>query len=250
MRSRWRILLLVVSLGCEATDALQPFEGPGLRVLYVGNSLTYTNDLPGMVAALAGQDSQVVSYHMVAKPDFALVDHWSGGSDAVEQIRRGGWDVVVMQQGPSSLLESRADLIESARAFDREIRGVGARSAFYMVWPSSDRRAFFEDVRRSYQAAADTVGGVFIPAGEAWTEAWKRDSTVVLYGLDGFHPSWSGTYLAALAIYGRLYDRDVRELPDSVIIGGSVIPLSPTRIQLYQEAAHAASSKYPPSLLR
>lgn len=244
------ILLLMFILGCEDTESPQPFDGPGLRVLYIGNSLTYTNDLPGMVAALAEQDSQTVSYRTIALPDFALVDHWNGGSDAVSQIRRGGWDVVVMQQGPSSLPESRADLIESARAFDREIRGVGARSAFYMVWPSSDRRAFFEDVRLSYQLAADTVGGVFIPAGESWTETWKRDSTVLLYGLDGFHPSWTGTYLAALSVYGRLFDRDVRELPDTAIVVGSTVLTTAARIRLYQEAAHAANSKYPPTGLR
>lgn len=234
-------------LGCDDADPLRPFDGPGLRVLYIGNSLTYTNDLPAMVAALAGQDSQVVSFRTIAMPDFALVDHWNGGSDAVAQIRRGGWDVVVMQQGPSSLPESRIDLIESARAFDREIRSVGARPALYMVWPSSDRRSFFEDVRISYLLAADTVGGVFIPAGEAWTEAWKRDSALLLYSIDGFHPSAIGTLLAAFSVYGRLFDRDVRTLPDTLFIGGSMIPVTSEKIRLLQEAAQTANARYPPS---
>ena len=51
MRMRVAVLLLalaVLSLGGNAQAA----SPPPLRVLFVGNSLTATNDLPGMVAAL------------------------------------------------------------------------------------------------------------------------------------------------------------------------------------------------------
>src|SRR5687768_2825792 len=102
---RWlKLSLVVAAAGCNAlpTESQSPIRtGNVLRVLFVGNSLTYWNDLPAIVEALA--DSAKVkglAWHMVAYPDFALEDHWAQG-DAVAAIS-AGWDIVVLQQGPSS----------------------------------------------------------------------------------------------------------------------------------------------------
>lgn len=177
------------------------------RILFVGNSLTVANDLPGMVAALA-QSAEKTRWtcESVAFPDFSLEDHWNRG-DAVKAIARGGWSTVILQQGPSALPESRALLIEYTKRFDTEIKRTGARTALYMVWPSFSRRSDFDAVSASYTAAAKAVGGLLLPVGDAWRAAWKRDSELALYGSDGFHPTMTGTYLTGLVIYGRLAGR-------------------------------------------
>ena len=89
-----------------------------LRVLFVGNSFTYTNDLPAIVAALAEATGQKqFTYKSIAFPDFSLEDHWQQG-EARKAIAEKRWDFVVMQQGPSALPESRTLLLEYARRFD------------------------------------------------------------------------------------------------------------------------------------
>src|SRR5260221_4475747 len=77
------------------------------RMLFVGNSLTSANDLPAMVRALsqAAGDDPPLETQMVAFGGFALEDDLARG-DAPRAIARGGWDVVVLQQGPSTLPES------------------------------------------------------------------------------------------------------------------------------------------------
>lgn len=65
-----------------------------------------------------------------------------------------------------------------------------------MVWPESARFEFFDEVRASYQLAAQDVAGLFLPAGEAWIGAWALAPQLQLYGSDGYHPSELGTYLA------------------------------------------------------
>jgi len=122
----------------------------------------------------------------------------------VRAIRRGGWSVVVLQQGPSALDESRVLLIDYTKRFAAEIERVGARPALYMVWPSRARSFDFERVSASYAAAAKAVGGVLLPAGDAWRKAWRLDAGLALYGPDDFHPSRLGSALAALVIYRRL----------------------------------------------
>jgi hypothetical protein len=173
------------------------------RILFIGNSLTYANDLPATVCALARAASRNAVCESVAKPDYSLEDHWNE-RDARRAIARG-WDVVVLQQGPSALPESRRLLVEYTKRFDAEIRQAGARTALYMVWPSQTRRGDFEAVSRSYAAAATSVGGLLMPVGDAWRSAWAIDARLPLYSPDGLHPSGLGTYLAALVVYPLIF---------------------------------------------
>jgi hypothetical protein len=173
-------------------------------VLFIGNSLTYSNDLPAMVCALARAAGRPAVCESVAKPDYSLEDHWND-RDARRAIARG-WDLVVLQQGPSALPESRVLLVEFTRRFDAEIRKTGARTALYMVWPSRPRRGDFAGVSQSYAAAAQAVGGLLLPVGDAWREAWSTDPSLALYGNDGLHPSSMGSALAAIVIYRQVFD--------------------------------------------
>lgn len=174
------------------------------RVLFIGNSLTYVNDLPGMVQSLAKAGGVDVVCRSVAFPDYSLEDHWARG-DAAKAIREGGWSLVVLQQGPSALPESQVLLREFTKRFDTEIRRAGARTALYMVWPSRARSQDFDGVSRSYSNAAADVNGLLFPAGDAWRAAWKRDASLALYSPDGLHPTAAGTYLAALVIVHRAF---------------------------------------------
>ncbi len=131
------------------------------RILFIGNSLTYANDLPAMVCALARSAGRQAICESVAKPDFGLEEHWND-REARRAIARG-WDVVVLQQGPSALPESRRLLIAYTRRFDAEIKKAGARTALYMVWPSRARRGDFPGVSQSYAAAAKEVEGPAYP---------------------------------------------------------------------------------------
>ena len=135
----------------------------------------------------------------------SLADHWADGR-ALRAIREGRWSVVVLQQGPSTLPESRAELIASTRQFATEIRRAGGRPALFMVWPLPGQTA--AAVSASYRAAAQANDALLLPAGDAWTAARERDSALVLTEADGFHPNVLGTWLAALAVECTLFPQD------------------------------------------
>ena len=178
--------------------------GPPLRVLFVGNSLTATNDLPAVVAGLARASGRSLVYRTIAFGGFALEDHWAQG-DARAALASRTWDVVVMQQGPSALPESQINLREWALRFSDEARAVGTSPALLTVWPESYRRGALRDVIASYRRAAAAARADLFPAGLAWQIAWACRPALGLYGPDGFHPSALGTYVAALVLYGRLF---------------------------------------------
>jgi len=208
-----RAVAVVVGIGlawsaATATSAPPVIEArpqkADTRLLFIGNSLTMANNLPELVVTLARAAGRPASAEVVAFGNFSLEDHWQQG-DARKAIAKGGWSVVVLQQGPSALPESQVLLREFTKRFDEEIRRVGARTALYMVWPTLARKQDFDGVSRSYAAAAADVKGLLCPAGDAWRAAWTRDPTLALYGPDDFHPSRMGSYLAALVIVQKVF---------------------------------------------
>lgn len=217
------------------------------RVLMIGNSLTYQNQLPALLEALADSAGVEDLYvQMIAFPDYALEDHVARG-DAVRAIRRGNWRYVVMQQGPSALPSSRDHLVHWSGILGGEVRKVGARPALYAVWPSQARSVDFDAVHESYGAAAAAVDGALLPAGRAWQAAWSRDPALALYGPDAFHPSVMGTYLAALVMLKRFYPGlSLVGLPGTVRLGsqGPVLSIPDAGVRLLQEAAEEAHAAH------
>jgi hypothetical protein len=238
------IILLLVSPA--HSDTLHDREqAKALRVLFIGNSLTYTNDLPALVEALAEAAGEPrPNCKAIAAGGYSLEDHWNQGA-ARKAIAQGGWDVVVLQQGPSASTEGRRSLLEYARRFAQEIRRAGARPALYMVWPATSRKGDFDGVVESYRQAAEEAKGILFPAGEAWRAAWKRDPKLELYSADGLHPTPAGSYLAALTIYEQLYRRTPVGLPASLKLrGGAKIEISASQAGVLQEAAAEVARKF------
>jgi hypothetical protein len=203
--------------------ALAPVASAAPRVLFVGNSLTAANDLPAMVARIGGYETD-----MRAPGGYALEDHWNL-TDVRDAIAQGGYRFVVLQQGPSSLSESGANLVQWTKTFADAIRDAGATPVVYMVWPESYRRSALNAVISNYRRAARESGSLLAPAGEVW----KRAPSLPLYGPDGFHPSRLGTYAAAVTIAAVLAGRSPVGLP-------TVPGVSAKNARLVQRAAAAA----------
>ena len=237
---RFIVLLLVTALTSCGSTAPRPVEDRDLRILFIGNSLTYANDLPSLVRGLGRSDPErTVTVASVAFPNYSLVDHWDRG-DAQRAIGAGPWDYVVLQQGPSALPESRALLVEYAGKFAEEIRRVGARPAIYMVWPPLDREAEWDDVTDSYAAAAAAVDGVLLPGGEAIRAAYTADRSIPLFEGDHFHPAFAGSYAVALTMYARL--TGVSPLGLTSEAGGVALP--PLQVASLETAAADALRRY------
>lgn len=215
-----KVLTVAVALlagvpACGSGGVTAPPAGEGLAVLFVGNSLTYTNDLPAIVRAisLTAGDDPVVRVGTVAFPGYGLEDHWARG-DALQAIDAGGWDVVVLQQGPSTLPASRENLVMWSQRFAERIRAAGARPVMLMVWPDGGSEAGYDATRASYTAAAVAVDGGLIAASEAWRATRARDPRVSLTTLDGFHPTLLGSVIAGYTVW-------------HAVTGGSPLGLSP-----------------------
>ena len=235
------ILLLAVATSCGSTSPRPgPDPDPDLRILFIGNSLTYVNDLPAMVQQLGASNSaRPVTVASVAFGDYSLEDHWNRG-DALAAIRQGGWDLVVLQQGPSALPASRANLIEWTGRFADEIRKVGARPAVYMVWPGLDRQAAWDSVTDSYAAAAAGAHAILFPAGEALRSARATDPGMPLFDADGFHPLPLGSFGVALVVYAVAADAS----PAGLTARAGVRGYPSAQVDILESSAAAAIARF------
>ena len=94
-RRRVVAALVAFALGLCVTSAR---EAPrATRVLFIGNSYTYFNNLPAVFARVAeATGAGPVEVGMVAPGGTRLVDHWTRG-EARATFGASRWDVVVLQ---------------------------------------------------------------------------------------------------------------------------------------------------------
>jgi hypothetical protein len=244
----WLIAALLGAVSCLGSqeDALtDPEEVTDLQVLFIGNSLTFWNDLPNVLAALIDSaDAVATVINSVTVGGYRLQDHWNHKT-ARDAIALGGWDVIVLQQGSSASDEDRASLLQYTELFAADAEAIGARIAMYMVWPSINRLADFDRVCESYTMAAQEVGGLLFPVGEAWRIAWQREPDLELYDADGGHPSRVATYLAALVMFQQLTGRTPIGLPRQVALrDGALVGATDSVAAMLQEVAAEANRLY------
>lgn len=201
------LLLGAVTLGWAA-------DAPPVRVLFVGNSLVATTDVPGTLARLGRAMGRPIVAEGVTANDFSLEDHWRDGR-ALARIREG-WDFVVLQQGPSARRDSRALLVEYATRFAAPIRASGAKPVLFSAWPGRTRPEDFTEAIRSHRIAAQSIDAILIPAAEAWVRARAADKRIDLYA-DGLHASTIGGHLAVLATWFALFPAGPNEFDETYV---------------------------------
>lgn len=212
------ILLLCLMLNANARNR---------RVLFVGNSYIYSNNLPDMLKQLADSTGDTLMVDQVAPGGFTLEQH-STSTATINKIQSAQWDVVILQeqsQRPSfSPGQVAADTYPYAKKLDSIIRDNNSctETMFYMTWGRKNGDAancpFYTPVctyegmqarlRQSYMEMAQDNSGVTAPVGAAWKVVRDSLPAIDLYSPDESHPSVHGTYLAACVFYASVFHRN------------------------------------------
>ncbi|MEJ1935593.1 hypothetical protein WDZ92_35820, partial [Nostoc sp. NIES-2111] len=143
---RWPVVALWLCL-----SPLFAQEEPPLRVLFLGNSYTYFNDLPGMVSKLAATSGgRKIDAKSVTRGGANLSELWSV-TNGVETLRSGEWDVVVLQEQSTlgaNFFDGRwqvndpAAMLRWAKFWHTEIQRKNAKTILYLTWGRKARPEF------------------------------------------------------------------------------------------------------------
>lgn len=182
-----------------------------IRMLFIGNSFTARNDLPGMIAGMAAAKGIVIEHDLISAGGASLRMHWNKG-EAIQAIRVGKYDYVVLQEQSTLPVKNAVRMRENILLFDEEILKTGARTVLYMTWARSDAPETQEVISRAYTDIGREIGATIVPAGIAWQKFLKTHSHPQLHDRDRSHPTLAGSYLAACVFYAALFGKDARKI--------------------------------------
>lgn len=181
---------------------------PPHRILFIGNSYTYSNGginthLQNLVSELNDDLLFIAEAH--AQGGATLQTHYNN-ANVIELIEAGNWDYVVLQGQSTMPVEDPEFMFQYARLLDGVITGAGAKTAFFMTWAREYDPEMIEPLAASYTAIAEELGAELVPCGRAFQLALEQDEDLVLHVADGSHPSNLGTYLATCTFYAELFE--------------------------------------------
>jgi hypothetical protein len=170
-------------------------------VLFVGNSFTFGNDLPGLVAELAlSRDPPVrLEVETVARDGMTLERHWKDG-EVARRLTTEAWDVLVLQEQGARPLSDPDLMEEYAGRFAALARKAGTRMILFQTWARLNQPETEPARAAAYQRVAEAVGATVAPVGAAWSRALARQPKPALHATDGVHASPAGSRLAACEI--------------------------------------------------
>ena len=185
-----------------------------MKILMLGNSFTYYNDLPLILSALLSAEVKANT-----RGGAHLCEHITDGEMLCEQMQESlkneKWDYVVLQEQSNAPIFKREQFQKSAARLCEMIRQNGARPVFYATWAYRDGseklgttglnyEAMDEALYESYHAAAKANNALIADVGKTFTAL--RD-LLDLYIEDDYHPSPVGSVIAAQAI-ARVIEKD------------------------------------------
>ena len=229
MRRRGFLLLCLLALSGLARRASATGSAPAdtIRILFIGNSYTYFNNLPAMLAALAVAGKQrPVKAEMLTVGGATLRSLWDEGT-ALRRIREGHWTFVVLQEqstlGAMTMVDGVPQVGDptafhvSVGRFDAEIKKAGARTLLYLTWARRHHPEAQPLLTDAYRTIGAKLGATAVPVGIAWERALQADSALVLHIADDSHPNPAGTYLAASVFYATIFKESPEGLPGRII---------------------------------
>jgi predicted metalloendopeptidase len=216
------VFITVTALFITSTIRAARAEGTQ-RILFIGNSYTYFNNLPSILEQMANESRpNALETKMVVDGGATLKDLWDGG-EALKAIRQGGWSYVVLQEqstlgdGPTEKgvpqISDPSNFYDYSRRFDAEIKKVGAKTAFFLTWSRQDSPQNQPKLTMAYSTIAKELTDTLVPVGPVWETAIHEKPDLALHQIDKAHPTPAGTYLTACVFYSVLFSRNPSGLP-------------------------------------
>jgi len=188
------------------------------RVLFIGNSYTFVNDLPNTFAKLAKAGKHKVEVGISAQGGWTLADHVKS-TDTLNALNSKKWTYVVLQEQSEipAVQQSRTySMYPAARTLVKQIRDIGATPLFFLTWAHRDGSPEYGignyetmqvQLNYGYYGIAQELNVPVAAVGAAWLATVKGHPELNLWQEDGSHPSEEGTYLAACVFYAVIFQQ-------------------------------------------
>ena len=178
-----------------------------MNVLMLGNSFTFYNDMPNILSMMLNEKVESITrggaylYQFLDSADELNVK-------LLEALAQKKWDYIILQEQSNTPALKRDIFQNSVNELCKLIRQNGAKPLLYATWAYRDGTeklastglTFIEmdqALYASYHDAAEANGTLIADVGKAFCAIRPFADP---YFRDDYHPSWSGSVVAALTI--------------------------------------------------
>jgi len=208
-----------------------------MKVLFIGNSFTFVNDLPAMLEEMSGGE---ITYGKVLRGGAYLKWYADPAHELGVQVRERAkeqWDAIILQDQSFNPARDKADCVAQTKILADLFPGTPV--FMYQTWAyreGSEKLAntgltydeMKEKLYDAYHAAAEAVNGTRVPVGFGFAEVKRAAPEVDLYTEDSYHPSPAGTYLAACLFYSALTGNAIDNLPGIAALDAATVEILKT----------------------
>ena len=197
------------------------------HVLFIGNSYTYYNDLPSLLAQAASSAGDVVIHDSNTPPNVSWQDHVNDLQTS-DKIMQGNWDYVSLQEAGRATGASDQYVMDNIYPYANELNNLieeynpCGETLFYMTWgelngvpsvcPNYPPFCTYEEmddlIRERHLIMAENYEAETSPVGAVWRYLHENNPGIDLYNPDGYHPSLAGSYAGAITFYTSIFRKD------------------------------------------
>lgn len=175
-----------------------------MRVLFIGNSHTFTHDVPSIINKLFIENNEKWEYKEMTVSGQTLKFH-STREDLLNEIKVGNYDIIILQERASNFDQ---ELFNEGfnPLYDHIINNTKSKILMYMIWSNGSRPEIQKTILESYANASNKDRVSLASAGIVWDIIRHNHKDIILY-MDGNHATKTGAYLAASTLFYALTNR-------------------------------------------
>lgn len=187
-------------------DLLIKIGGMKMRVLFVGNSHTFFNDMPEIFRRLAKTGRNMdVEVTMQAHPGVPFAWHLSQMAELRFALVQGRYDYMVIQQAAHVPCPSKEETLRDGKMLINLAKQCGVTPIICMPWAEKrfpEHQAVMYD---TFRTLAEETGTGTTATGYVFEDVFKNHPEINLYFADGEHCNPYGSYVRALSVYAAIF---------------------------------------------
>ncbi len=218
------------------------------RLLFVGNSYTYYNDLWDLVTQAADSVGYSLEIDHVTQGGYYLDQYTNPadpfGAQLEAYLAENTYDAVFLQEQSTCPMQNYERFEAAVIALNDMVKENGAKTILYQTWgrradsPTLSalrwtNQSMTEGLIKGYADAAKAIDAAVSPVGAAFYDVYTNHPEIELYDPDTTHPSLAGSYLAAMCHLATFTGVD----PQTVTYDAG---LDKTTVTVLQKAAYDA----------
>jgi hypothetical protein len=145
----------------------KPKHISAIDMLFIGNSFTQRNDLPGLLAGMAAERDVRIQHKLISAGGASLRTHWNAGK-AAQAIAAGRYGFVVLQEQSTLPVKNAQRMAENVLLLDQMIKHAGSKAVLYMTWAKQNAPESQKAITDTYNSVGKKIGAIVVPVGAVW----------------------------------------------------------------------------------